>query len=78
MSRSDIMNLCGYIWTKIEQLQSSVRDVDTMSQWIEIEKLFNAEISVGHILSMFFKNLFKIIDDIFCDVMLFPLILSNK
>ena len=73
MSRSDIMNLCFYLWTKIEYLQASVRDTDTMIQWKKTEELFISEMSLGNILSIFFKNLFKIIDDIFCDVLLFTL-----
>lgn len=78
MSRMDVMNLCRYIWMKLETLQSSVRDKDTGNTWERLESMFtDPQMSLGRTISDFFTNSFKIIDNIFCDVMLYPLMMES-
>jgi hypothetical protein len=76
MKRDEVFALCEYIWKKITELQASVRDNDSLCSWSDIVSLFNESNTLGICLSKFFKEVFKIIDDIFCDILLYPLLLN--
>jgi hypothetical protein len=54
MSKTDIMNLFYYIWEKITFLQASVRDIDSIASWKDIQNDFqNNDLS----LKMYLKNI---------------------
>lgn len=78
MNRYDILALCEYIFKHITNLQSLIRDSDTNIIWSDIEKSFKSSDSLGLCISKFFKEIFKIVDDIFCDVLLYPLFLNTN
>lgn len=76
MSKIEIMNLCQYVWKKLESLQSSARDSDSMITWNNLSIMFMESASFGKTVSDFFKSSFKTIDDILCDAMLYPLMID--
>jgi hypothetical protein len=73
--KEQIVSLCKYLLDKVHNLQSKVRDDDLHIFWSHCLEKLNNEVPIYEFISYFLKELYKIIDDIYCDIILLPIIM---
>ena len=75
LDESQILLLCRYLMDKVKNLQAQVRDNDMEQFWEDCtNKLSTGDISIYGIIPYFLKNMYRIIDDLLCDILLLPIL----